>query len=119
MLLTQKKYRTQRIIKILYKEITRIILYKLSNPNIGIITISKILISNDLHYVKVFVTSLDKNNINQINFSIKPLMKATNYIKYHINKHVLLKKVQHIMFLSDNSLLKNIKVINLIKNIKY
>ncbi|MCV2518755.1 MAG: 30S ribosome-binding factor RbfA [Candidatus Lightella neohaematopini] len=118
-MLTHKKHKTQRIIKILYKEITKIILYKLSNPNIGIITISKILISSDLHYVKVFVTSLNKNNINQINFSIKPLIKATNYIKYHINKHMLLKKVQHIIFLSDDSLLKNMKVINLIKNIKY
>ncbi|MCV2499916.1 MAG: 30S ribosome-binding factor RbfA [Candidatus Lightella neohaematopini] len=116
---TQKKHKTQRIIKILYKEITKIILYKLSNPNIGIITISKILISSDLHYVKVFVTSLNKNNINQINFSIKPLIKAANYIKYHINKHVLLKKVQHIIFISDDSLLKNTKVINLIKNIRY
>ncbi|MCV2506414.1 MAG: 30S ribosome-binding factor RbfA [Candidatus Lightella neohaematopini] len=115
----QKNYRIQRIAKILYKEITKIILYKLNNPNIGIITISKVLISNDLHYVKVFITSLNKNNINQINFSIKPLTQATNYIKYHINKHVLLKKVRHIIFLSDNTLLKSIKVINLINNIKY
>ncbi|MCV2508460.1 MAG: 30S ribosome-binding factor RbfA [Candidatus Lightella neohaematopini] len=117
-MLTQKKHKIQRIIKILYKEITKIILYKLYNPNIGIVTISKILISNDLHYVKVFVTSLNKNNINQTNFSIKPLIKATSYIKYHINKHVLLKKVKHITFLSDDNLLKSIKVINLIKNIR-
>ncbi|MCV2525511.1 MAG: ribosome-binding factor A, partial [Candidatus Lightella neohaematopini] len=67
-MLVQRKYRIQRIAKILYREITKIILYKLNNPKIGIITISKVFVSNDLHYVKVFVTSLNIDNINQTNF---------------------------------------------------
>ena len=49
------------------KEISQIISYQLKNPNVtGLISVTKVKVTNDLKYAKVYVSILNSKNLKEI-----------------------------------------------------
>ncbi|QCI27245.1 30S ribosome-binding factor RbfA [Buchnera aphidicola] len=118
-------HRSIRISEELKKEISYILKNKLRDPRIhSFITVSEVKVSKDLSYAKIFINDMEdikflkknilKNNVKNI---ISILQNASGYIRRILCKKIILRKIPILFFYSDNSLIKGIKISNLIKNI--
>ena len=85
-----------------------------------LITISDVIISNDLSYAKIFVICFDKKKLihtdeTEIKFCIQTLNTFAKHIKYMISKTIFIRKVPNIKFIYDNSFVKGHYISNIIK----
>ena len=58
------------------KEISQIISYQLKNPNVtGLISVTKVKVTNDLKYAKVYVSILNSKNLKETMEGLKKSVK--------------------------------------------
>ena len=68
----------------------------------GIVTVTRVELTNDLSYCKVYVSVLggDENREE----AIKALQKAEGFFKRRINARIKMRKMPELIFLADDSL---------------
>lgn len=96
-----KKERLQSIIK---KEISQIIFEDVKDPTIGFVTITDVDLTNDYSIAKVYVSFLDKIDIND--YRLKNLNKTKGLIRSKLAKKLSIKKCPELIFVLDDSLQK-------------
>ena len=111
------------------KELSNIISYKLKNPNItGMISVTKVKVTNDLKYAKVYISILNGSRntepynkpllpytLDIIGNPIKPMFENTNNILY--TPFSLLSGLKKGIIISANIIKnKNMPNANIIKN---
>lgn len=100
-----KKERLQSIIK---KEISQIIFEDVKDPNIGFVTITDVDLTNDYSIAKVYVSFLDKIDIND--YRLNNLNKAKGLIRSKLSKKLTIKKCPELIFILDESLKKGNRI---------
>lgn len=94
--------RLEKVVSLLKREISAIILHKVDDKRIGMVSILNIKISPDLRHAKVFYSTLgDEDTRKQTHFALKD---ATPYIKGELGKELKLSVVPHIRFIYDDSI---------------
>ena len=84
------------------KEISHIIGYELKNPNAtGLISVTKVKVTNDLKFAKVYVSILNSKNINK---TMEGLNSALGYIRRELAHTVNLRNTPEIQFILDDSI---------------
>ena len=68
----------------------------------GIVTVTRVELTNDLSYCKVFVSVLGGGE--KRDEAIKALQKAEGFFKRRINERIKMRKMPEIIFLADDSL---------------
>ncbi|EPE37834.1 ribosome-binding factor A [Candidatus Photodesmus katoptron] len=111
--------RTKRIAQQLRKELAYILQHKISEPSLGMITISDIQISRDLSYAKVFVTFFSNKKIETPENRLSLLKKYEVYIRMLLSKRIRLRLTPHIHFSYDYTLTKGRHISNLINKDSY
>ncbi|BFI91022.1 30S ribosome-binding factor RbfA [Enterobacterales bacterium endosymbiont of Anomoneura mori] len=114
------KRKTNRIKKIeqqIYKEISIILQQKNKNSN-SIITITKVIISKNLMYAKIYVTILNcilknKKKIFEER-QIKKLQLFSKKIRYLLSKHIKLRFIPNLIFIYDRSLKDSLYITSLL-----
>ncbi len=107
--------RLDRIDEELKKEISSIINYELNNPKItGLISVTKVKITPDLRYAKVFVSILNSKNV-KVTFA--NLKKSSGYIRTEIAKRINLRITPEIVFVLDDSMEYGAKIDQILKDI--
>ena len=97
------------------KELSNIISYKLKNPNItGMISVTKVKVTNDLKYAKVYISILNSNNKKQ---TIEALKKSSGFIRNELAKNINLRNTPEIIFELDESLEYGAKIDSILKDI--
>lgn len=112
--MAQEYKRTQRIAKEIKKNISIILQKKIKDNRINMATISKVEISRDLSYAKIFFTLL-YDTPEQIKISVQVLKNASGFIRFLLSKNMCLRRIMEINFIYDNSLVEGIKIYNIIK----
>jgi ribosome-binding factor A len=84
------------------KEVSRIVIQELSDPRIGIITISRVSLSKDLHSAKIFITVLDSEKSES---SLLVLNKAKKRIRWFLSKRIQVRRVPELTFFAEESVL--------------
>ena len=107
--------RMGRVAKELQREISRIILYELSDPRLGFITVTRTEPSPDLLCSKVFVTILGNEEARKT--SITLLNNATNYIHNLLIKRIRMRYIPKLSFHFDESVEKELNVYKLLNKI--
>lgn len=106
--------RMNKIEDLLQKEIAKIIICKIDNPDIkNTVTITGIKVSRDLRSSIVYFTTLLDNHAfleDKMN-SIKPV------IKHHLSKSVYLKRIPDIKFIYDDTQMKGEKINKILENL--
>ncbi|CAD83626.1 ribosome-binding factor A (P15B protein) [Candidatus Blochmanniella floridana] len=115
---TKRINRLQRISQEIQRKVAIIIHHKVHDPRVGLPTISGVQVSRDLKNAKIFITFLDKNNIEEINFSILILQKASGFIRFLLANSMNLRTVPVLLFKYDYSLKEGIKICKLISQLK-
>lgn len=107
--------RFERINEELKKEISHIINYELSNPNVtGLISVTKVKITPDLKYAKVYVSILNSKNMKE---TLAGLKKSSGFIRTEIAKRINLRITPELVFELDDSMEYGAKIDTILKDI--
>ena len=97
------------------KELSQIIGYELKNPNVtGLISVTKVKVTNDLKFAKVYVSILNSKNIKN---TLAGLKKSSGYIRSELAKRVNLRNTPELIFELDDSIEYGAKIDSILKEI--
>lgn len=97
------------------RELSEIINYKLKNPNVtGLVSVTKVKVTNDLKYAKVYVSILNAKNLKD---TLAGLKKSSGFIRSELARKVNLRNTPEIIFELDDSLEYGAKIDSILKEI--
>lgn len=107
--------RLNRINEELKKEISQIISFELKNPDAtGLISITKVKITPDLKYAKVYVSLLNSKNEEK---TIEALKSSAGFIRSLIAKRINLRITPELVFEKDDSMEYGMKIDSILKDL--
>ena len=111
-------YRIAKVSSLLKKEITLILQNDLENNLLrsNFINISKIDLTKDLQFCKIYVTSTAEEAIRKE--IIENLNLAKNFIRHTLGKRIEIRRVPEITFKDDTVFEKGLSVLNLLEELK-
>lgn len=96
-----KSLKSKKIGSLITREISSIILEDIKDPHIKFVSITDADVSNDLSFVKVYFTCLNREYKEETE---KALNHAANYIELELSKRIEIRKMPQISFHYDNSI---------------
>ena len=107
--------RLNRIDEEMKKEISHIITYDLQDPNItGLISVTKVKVSGDLKYAKVYVSMLNAKDNKQV---LAALKKSAGFVRTEVAKRINLRTTPEIIFIFDDSIEYGARIDTILKNV--
>ena len=111
----ENQNRAGRIDEEYKKEISQIISYQLKNPNVtGLISVTKVKVTNDLKYAKVYVSIFNSKNIKD---TMEGLKKSSGFIRTELAKRINLRNTPELIFEIDDSMEYGAKIDSILKEI--
>lgn len=112
---TDKNARMGRIEEEYRKEISDILDHKLKNPNVtGLISVTKVKVTNDLKFAKVYVSILNSKSRKN---TLAGLKKSAGFVRSELAKRVNLRNTPEIIFEFDDSIEYGTKIDAILKEI--
>jgi ribosome-binding factor A len=112
-----KSYRRSvRVAELLRMKVSEIIIKKVNDPRLMSITITKVDITEDLRYAKIYYSVFGTEEEEKE--SMKSLQKATKYIKSLIGRDLGLRYVPELRFEFDKGFKQSIKIMDLLSEIE-
>lgn len=97
------------------KEISSIINYDLKEPTVtGMISVTRVKVTPDLKYAKVWVSILNAKNTDN---TLKGLSKCSGYIRSELAKRINLRNTPELSFVIDDSLEYGARIDSILKDI--
>ncbi len=111
-------YRIAKVSSLLKKEITLILQNDLENDLLrsNFINISKIDLTGDLQFCKIYITSTAEDTIRKE--IVEKLNLAKSYIRHTLGQRIEMRKVPEITFKDDTVLDKGLAVLKLLEDLK-
>ena len=111
-------YRIAKVSSLLKREITLILQNDLENDLLrsNFINISKIDLTGDLQYCKIYVTSIAKKEVRKE--IVDNLNLAKNFIRHTLGQRIEMRRVPEITFKDDTVLEKGLLVLKLLEELK-
>jgi len=110
------KTRPERVQEALRQEISNIVHHKIKDPRIGFITITKVELTKDLRYAKVYFSVLGE--MKDKHLALKGLNSAKGYIRSLVADRIKLRFVPDVAFRIDDSLEHTREIFDLFDRIK-
>lgn len=108
--------RLGRINEELKKEISQVINYELKNPDVtGMISVTKVKITPDLKYAKVYVSVLNSKNLKK---TLEGLKDSSGFIRSRVARTVNLRITPELVFEYDDSIEYGERIDSILKNLK-
>lgn len=108
--------RLDRIDEELKKEISQVISYELNNSKLkGIISVTKVKITPDLRYAKVYISVL---NVGEKGTVLAGLKESSGYIRSRIANTINLRITPELVFVYDDSEEKANRIENILRDLK-
>jgi len=108
--------RLSRINEELRKELSSILAFEIKNPNVtGMLSVTKVKITPDFKFAKVYVSILNSKNIEK---TMQGLKESAGFIRSRIAKDVNLRITPQLDFEIDDSLENGARIENILKNLK-
>ena len=107
--------RLNRINEELKKEISNIISFELKNPDAtGLISVTKVKITPDLKYAKVYVSMLNSKSKEK---TLEALKKSAGYVRSEIAKRINLRITPELVFELDDSMVYGERIDKILEEI--
>lgn len=110
------RQRPERVQEALRQEISNIVHGELRDPRLGFITITKVELTKDLRYAKVYFSVLGE--MKDKHLALKGLNNAKGYIKNLIGDRIKLRFVPEVAFVIDESLEHTKHIYDLLDQLK-
>ena len=97
--------RSYLISEIIMREIAQMIQFEISDPRIGMVTVSHVNVTSDVKYAKVFITRLNHSQPDQDSKEcLKCLSNAVGFFRKILAKRIKLRAIPKLFFFYDDSL---------------
>lgn len=97
------------------KEISNIISYDLKEPKVtGLVSVTRVKVTPDLKYAKVWVSILNSKNTEE---TLEGLKKSAGFIRSELAKRINLRYTPELSFVVDDSLEYGAKIDSILKDI--
>jgi ribosome-binding factor A len=107
-------YRIGRINDDIKQELSAM-LPTLKDPRVrGIISITRVDTTADLRYCKVYISALDRENLDQV---IKGLKSASGYLRRELGHRMSLRYTPELQFIADDSIDRGTKLIKMMEEL--
>lgn len=107
--------RFERIDEEMKKEISNIISYEIKDPNVtGLISVTKVNVTSDLKYAKVYVSILNAKNNKA---TLAGLKKASGFVRSEVAKRINLRATPEIIFELDDSMEYGARIDSILKEV--
>lgn len=93
--------RIERLNHTYMEEISRILEEEIKDENIKFVTITKVTVTNDLSYAKVYFTVLDDDKKSS---TLKALNEASKYIRKLLAERIEIRHTPELRFFYDDSI---------------
>ena len=111
----ESQSRLERINEEYKKELSQIISYELKNPNVtGMISVTKVKVTNDLKFAKVYVSIMSSKNLKQ---TLAGLKQSSGFIRSQLARRVNLRNTPEIIFELDDSLEYGARIDSILREI--
>ena len=107
-------YRIDKVEHLIKEEISLIFLHKLSNLNLGFITITNVRVSPDLKMAKIYLSVFDKEKRELV---LDKIEERKGYIRSELAHRIRIKFIPELKFFIDDTLDYVEKIEGLIKKI--
>lgn len=108
-----KEYsRARRVAELVRRELADIMLTRISDPRLGLITITAVDVSKDLKHAKVFITQLEQDETVQ-----KILNKASRFLNKELCSRLSMKVCPQLRFEYDHSVERGTVLSKLIESV--
>tara|TARA_B100000945_G_C20274502_1_gene545581 strand:- start:307 stop:681 length:375 start_codon:yes stop_codon:yes gene_type:complete len=111
-------YRIAKVSSLLKREITLILQNDLENDLLRdhFVNISKIDLSRDLQYCKVYITSTAKDLVRKE--IIESLNNAKSFIRVNLSQRIEMRRIPDIIFKDDTIMDKGLSVLKVLEDLK-
>ena len=107
--------RLNRINEELKKELSQVISFELKNPNVtGMISVTRVKITPDLKYAKVYVSILNSKNIKK---TMDGLKESAGFLRSKLAKTINLRITPELVFEIDDSLEYGARIDSILKDL--
>ncbi len=97
--------RTNRIGELIMRELAQMIQHDVSDPRVGMVTVSHVDVTSDMKYAKVYVTRLTTTESDQdIKECLQGLSHAAGFLRRRLAGRVDLRNIPELRFHYDKSL---------------
>lgn len=110
---TQRPGRVQEAIR---QEVSRIVQNEIKDPRLGFLTITKVDLTNDLRYARIYFSTLGDTKEKML--ALKGLNSAKGYIKGLLSDRVKLRITPDISFMIDESLEHTRQIYDILDKLK-
>ncbi len=108
--------RLNRVNEELKKEISRVITFELKNSKVtGLISVTKVKITPDFKYAKIYISILNSKSIGK---TMEGLKESAGFIRSQLAKNVNLRITPELIFEIDDSLEYGAKIDSILKKLK-
>ncbi len=108
--------RTERIAHLIQREIGEVILKELTDVRIGFVTISRVEVTTDLAFAKVFISVLGSDKEKRD--SMAGLSHSASYLRTHLSKVLKMRTVPRLTFVEDKNLDHGFRINQILNDIK-
>jgi len=96
------------------QEIADILMRKIKDPRIGFVTITEVVVTDDLRNAKVFVSAYGEKR----EATLKGLQSAANFIRSELGKRMRMKFVPELLFRYDEAMERGSHIMELLHDIE-
>lgn len=108
--------RPERVQEAIRQEISKIIQSELRDPRIGFLTVTKVDLSKDLRYARIYFSVLGEKKDNEL--ALRGLNSAKGYIKGVLFDRIKLRIVPEVVFKIDDTAERTREIFDLLDRIK-
>jgi ribosome-binding factor A len=107
--------RSERLGELLLAELSGLLAREIKDPRIGFVTLTRVDMSDDLRYAKVFASII--GSAPEKARALQGLSSATGYMRRHLGRALHLRYTPEITFLLDESLEYGAKIAQLLRQL--
>ena len=97
------------------KELSQIISYELKEPSVtGMVSVTRVKVTPDLKYAKVYVSILNSKNVKE---TLAGLKKSSGFVRSEVAKRINLRITPEIIFILDDSMEYGERIDKILKEI--
>src|SRR5262245_30102119 len=109
-------HRVERIAEQIREEVSQILSSEVSDPGVGLVTVTRVKVTPDLSLARVYWTAL--GDTAQRKQTAKALARAASYVRHLLSARLTLRRSPEVQFLFDQSVAAQDRVDQILQEIK-
>ena len=107
--------KTERLGNVLHREISQILMTEIKDQDLKFVTVTKVDLSSDLSYAKVYFTCLDNDKKDKV---LKDINNASRFIRSELmRRKIEIRNMPELTFVYDDSIEYGNKIESIIEKI--